>query len=167
MSKFDPTEASPADFDQHIAALEKQLAEQTAAAERTRDRLQWFRDGRQLFAGDGAADGQDAEAKADPNSRVVGLARESFNGKKPNLRQAILVLMLERPPEHGRELEWPAKDVIVGLEREGWMPSGSNAENIVRNMLRDMAKRTQLDRPNYGTYRLTRKMREGRIDAGA
>jgi hypothetical protein len=171
MPEFDITQAPPSYFDGQIESLEKQLEEQLASAERTRSRLQWFKDGRYLFGETASANGEEQEiAELDlfelPAGSIELLPpRDAMH--KPSLRQAILYAMLERVPVDGHEAEWAAKAVIAHLTENGDMPSGNHAENTVRNMLRDMTGRGQLERPNYGTYRLPPRLRVTRqIDPG-
>jgi hypothetical protein len=169
---FDPTTATASDFDEHIGALEVKLFKQLSDAEITRSRLKWFKDGRELFVSNDEDRSRGtlpivpvADQPTEDGPHISRL-RKLLDGSRPNLRTAIQIVMVEKLPRGGREYDWPAKEMIEAIGHEGWMPAGENAEHIVRNMLRDMTKRGQAERPVYGTYRLAPHMRVS-LESGA
>jgi hypothetical protein len=162
---FDLVRATPSDFDGYLVQLRLELADQESKVERTRQRIEWVSEGRGLYDTPEAPE-QDpfnvrAESSHGPNVVDLPASREMAAQAKPNLRRAILLTLIERPLDaDGQEPEWRAKDVIARLRRERWMPNGVNADGMVRNMLRNMASRNELERPNYGTYRLMPRIRD-------
>jgi hypothetical protein len=162
--KFDLGTATTTDFDDYLGELALELAEHEAHADRTRRRIKWVSEGRALYEGTASVDRSNPDKSgvlSDQYTNVVKLSasREASTQTKPHLRQAILSTMIERQLDDGREPEWRAKDVIARLKHAQWMPNGVNAEGMVRNMLRNMASRDELERPSYGSYRLSAHIR--------
>jgi hypothetical protein len=164
-------------LDQTIAELEQHEAELTQELALTEKRLAWLRQGPELFAdpADENADTLDREDReavaqqreyADPNAQVTELVPESVvlqNGTTNTpgtLRQTVLRVFLDTPLRGGREPILKAADIIGALERNGQLPQGDYGESTVRRMLRDMAKRDQLDRPANGKFRLAKGVRD-------
>jgi hypothetical protein len=155
---FHPSQLTASTWDTTIRDLEDEETTLAARLAQVREQLDWWRKGRALYARDtdGAAPDAHPEARAteaDPPAAAPAA--------KPSLRQAILRVMLDKPPEDGRERHWRSKEVIEEVERRGWLPGGTNPHNLVRRMLRAMVEdEGPLLKPEYGTFALAPSIRD-------
>jgi hypothetical protein len=164
---FDPSQLPPSYFDMRIQALERHVDALTHELKQAQAQLDWWRNGRALFA---EADDDEAEAdraSVSPEAEAIPeTAQES--GKRPTVRAAILRIMLDKQPINGEEQDWRANAVISEMTHRGWMPGGKNAANVVRRMLRDMSGEDgQLVKAGYGTFKLAPSTRDGRMPVGS
>jgi hypothetical protein len=65
-------------------------------------------------------------------------------GEGPSLREAISVVMAERPGV------WMSDDIMTALEAHGWAPRGTKPRNQLGNRLREMVDRGELMRVGKG-----------------
>ena len=157
----------PSDYEDRISELEQTIAELEERLVRSRRQLEWWQQGRELFADSEA--GATPEADTEPSDETASpINRADFvptvdeiraTGAKPKLRHAVLRVFLDFPTRNGHEPSVAAGIIIDELTRHGWMPGGKNADNIVRHMLRELAKKGQLRRPSYGRYALAPSVR--------
>lgn len=127
---FDPKSMARREFDEHIRALQVVVDRERERLDAAIAELEWWEQGRELFA-------PEAKSARPPESRVT------------TLRQAVLAVMRDSNASSMRVL-----DIIAALHGAGWMPSGKNADDVVRGMVSTMTKQKQLVRVAYGTYSL-------------
>jgi len=134
---------SPAVIDEKVAELRGRVSASEDELNRLRTELEWWETGQRLFGDDEGGVTENGAAPAPAPSRGAS------SGRRPSLRQAILLIL-----EEGPRKTWKTDQVIAELRRREWFPSGENAEHHVRSMLAHMHRKGQARRMARGAYRL-------------
>jgi hypothetical protein len=127
-------------MDARIAELETDIVGQEERLDRLQTELNWWRTGKSLFSDDG-----ERPAK----SQGPTPPKTTPNGKKPTLREAIFIVMGEKPGK-----TWQTSTILETLDERGWLPNGDYRLHHGRSMLSSMARKGQLKRTGRGRYRL-------------
>lgn len=158
---FDPTKMPREEFEDRVSHLEAKVEESKQVLASATAQLDWWRRGLGLFFPEAVTDPpvQDPTAE-DETGRAEEIMPPAAvfhpnGGSKPTLRQAIHAIMAESPA-----IQWRATDLFSALGQRGWMPTGKNAEDVVRGMLSSMNREKQIMRVGYGVYALPDRVPE-------
>jgi hypothetical protein len=128
-----------------LAAAEAKKATALAEYEAASAQVTWLKEGLRIFDPHAEPGDQDAEAivtELFPEGDVFG------DGLEPTLRQAMVVVMRERPGG-----QWTVTNLVQALQSRGWLPD--NGAKRVSDMAGEMARDKQVKRLGRGLYMLS------------
>jgi hypothetical protein len=109
--------------------------------------LNWWRQGARLFGiGDDVEVGEATDSNEIFPNPILFLDKVT----RPTLRQAVVTVMRLEP----EALAWSVSDLVLGLQRRGWLPERQDAAKAVSDIAGAMVSDGHLVRLSRGTYAL-------------